>query len=56
MDINYWDNITSCHRGNTWREIKQAFALPLGEGFFNWKIFPVVKMTKTELLFAWGVF
>ena len=29
---------------------------PLGEGFFIWKIFPVVKLTKIELLFAWGVF
>lgn len=36
--------------------MKQAFSLPLGEGFFNWKIFPVVKMTKTKLLFGGGCF
>lgn len=30
------------------------FAFPLGEGFFIWKIFPVVKMAKIELLFVWG--
>ena len=29
---------------------------PLGEGFFIWKIFPVVRMTKIELLFGGGVF
>lgn len=29
---------------------------PLGEGIFNWKIFPVVRMAKIELLFSWGVF